>query len=103
MKIPYVSHFIALPIIICTEHAKFQKNKNKKKMYACEAAARGPLLEISYVPLLPVMTPHYRRLYKVSSLEANLSLKDLKQLCRQQPPSQVYLPTPKLIIKPDLF
>ena len=61
------------------------------------------LLEISYIdPLLSVVTLQYHRLYQISSLEANLSLEDLKQLWRQKPPSQVYLPTPKLI-KPDLF
>ena len=65
-------------------------------MHACEAAAGGPLLEISYIPLLSVMTLHYHRLYQISSLEANLCLEDLKKLCRQKPPSQVYLPTPKL-------
>ena len=60
--------------------------------------------EISYIhPLLSVMTLHYHRLYEVSSLEANLSLEDLKQLCRQKSLSQVYLPTPKLIIKSDSF
>ena len=72
-------------------------------MPGCKAAAGGSLLEISYIPLLSVMTLHYHRLYQISSLEANLSLEDLKQLCRQNPPSQVYLPTPKLIIRPDLF
>ena len=39
------------------------------------------LLEILYIPLLPVMTPHYHRLYQISSLAANLSLEVLKQLC----------------------
>ena len=73
-------------------------------MQACKVAAGGPLLvEISYIPLLSVMTLHYHRVYQISSLEANLSLEDLKQLCRTKPPSQVYLPTPKLIIRPDLF
>ena len=40
------------------------------------------------------MTLHYHRLYQVSSTEANLSLEDMKtaRLCRQKPPSQVYLP-----------
>ena len=51
-------------------------------MHACEAAAGGPLLEISYIPLLPVMTLHYHRLYQIASLEANLCLEDLKKLCR---------------------
>ena len=36
----------------------------------------------SYIPLLSVMTAlHYHRLYQISSLEANLSLEDMKQLC----------------------
>ena len=35
----------------------------------------------SYTPLLSVMTTlHYHRLYQISSLEANLSLEDMKQL-----------------------
>ena len=49
------------------------------------------------------MTLQYHRLYQISSFEANLSVEDLKQLCRHKTPSQVYLPTPKLVIKPDLF
>ena len=89
--------FVYLVIIICTLRAKFEKKKKRKR--ACKTAA-GELL---YIPLLSVMTLHYHRLYQISSLEANLSLEDPKQLCRQKPPSQVYLPTPKLIIKPDLF
>ena len=70
-----------------------QNFKKRKKKHACKAAAGEPL----YIPLLSVMTLHYHRLYQISSLAANLSLEDLKQLCRQKPPSQVYLPTPKLI------
>ena len=62
-------------------------------MFACKAAAGRPLLEISYIPLLSVMTLHYQRLYQISSLEANLTLEDLKQFCRQKPSSQVYLPS----------
>ena len=80
------------------------KISKKQKMHACKAAAGRPLLEISYIdPLLPVMILYNNRLYQISSLEANLILEDLKQLCRQKPPSQVYLPTPKLILKPNLF
>ena len=45
LKIPYVSHFICLLIIICTLHAKFYT----QKMHAWKAAAGGPLLEISYI------------------------------------------------------
>ena len=83
--------FVYLVIIICTLHAKFEKKKKRK--HACKAAA-GELL---YIPLLSVMTLHYHRLYQISSLAANLSLEDLKQLCREKPPSQVYVPTRKLI------
>ena len=32
-------------------------------------------------------TLNYHKLYQISSLEANLSLEDMKQLCRQKPPS----------------
>ena len=46
-------------------------------MHACKAAAGGPLLEISYIPLLSVVTLHYHEVYKISSLEANLSLEAL--------------------------
>ena len=78
-------------------------------MHVCEAAAgaklgkiahclnqqqQGLLLEISYIPLLSVMTIHYNRLYQISGLEGNLSLEDMKQLCRQKPTSQVH-PPPK--------
>ena len=67
--------------------------KISKKMHACEAAGwwckigvkwlicpnqqQGPLLEISYIPLLSVMTPYYYRLYQISSLEANFSSEDM--------------------------
>ena len=48
--------------------------------------------EISYMdPLLSVMTLHYHRLYEISSLEANLSLEDMKQLLERSH-LQVYLP-----------
>ena len=42
------------------------------------------LLEISYISLFSVMaTLHYHRLYQISSsLEANSSLEDMKQLCK---------------------
>ena len=35
-------------------------------------------------------TLHYHRLYQISSLETNLSLEDMKQVCRQKPPSHSY-------------
>ena len=70
----------------------FQKNvflrsyllvQNWGKMAHCpNQQQQGLLLEISYIPLLSVMTLHYHRLYQISSLEANLSLQDMKQLCR---------------------
>ena len=49
-------------------------------MHDCNAAADVLLMEISYISLLSAMT---LRVYKISSLGANLSLEDLKQLCRQ--------------------
>ena len=69
--------------------------KTKKKLYACKAAVGGPLLEISYIPILSEMTLHYHGVYQISSLEANLSLEDLKGSAGR--------PSPKLMIKPDLF
>ena len=66
-------------------------------MHACKAAAGGPLLEISYIPLLSVITLDYNRVYKISSLEANLSSEDLKQLYRQTHPKT------NRVIKPELF
>ena len=62
------------------------KFKKKKKMHACKVAVGGPLLEISYIPLLSEMTLHYHGVYQISSLEANLSLEVLKQSCRQTQP-----------------
>ena len=47
-------------------------------------------------------TLNYDRLYQISSLEANLTLGDMKQLCIDR--SHLYtgiVPTLKLIIKPD--
>ena len=67
--------------------------QNFKKMHASEAAGgckigvkwhicsneqQALLLEISYILLLSVMTLYYRRLYQISSLEANLSSEDMK-------------------------
>ena len=53
-------------------------NVTHTKIHACKAAGGGPLLGISYIPLLSVMTLYYHRVYKVSILEANSSLEDLK-------------------------
>ena len=44
-------------------------------MHACKAAAGGPLLEVSYIPLSTVIPLHYHKAYNISSLEANLSLR----------------------------
>ena len=77
--------------------------QNFKKIYACLRSCcwckigvkwpicpnqqQGPFLEISYIPLLSVMsTLHDHRIYQISSLEASLSLKDMTAL-RQKPPS----------------
>ena len=49
---------------------------------------------------------HYHRLYQISSLEANLSLEDMKQLCVDRNHIHTGIPPtrpPKLIIKADLF
>ena len=52
-------------------------------------------------------TLHYHRLYQISSsLEANSSLEDMKQLCECVDRSHLHtgnIPTPKLIIKSDLL
>ena len=37
------------------------QNFTHKNMHGCKATAGGPLLEISYIPLLSVMTLHYHR------------------------------------------
>ena len=46
---------------------------------------------------------HYHRLYQISSLEANLSLEDMKQLLDRSHLHTGNIPTPKLTVKPDLF
>ena len=51
-----------------------------------------------YTPLL-----HYHRIYQISSLEANLSLEDMRLLLDRSHLHIGNIPTPKLIIKPDLF
>ena len=48
-----------------------------KMVYLPQPQQQGPLLEISYIPLLSVMTFHYHRLYQISSLEANIILEDI--------------------------
>ena len=73
--------------------AKLLVVRNWGNMAPCSnQQQQGLLLEISYIPLLSIMTLHYHRLYKISSLEANLSLQDMKQLFQQKPMSQVNLP-----------
>ena len=62
--------------------AKLLLVENWGKMAHLPNQQQGPLLEISYIPLLSVKTTlHYHRLYQISSLETNLSLEDMKQLC----------------------
>ena len=78
--------------------------QNWSKMAHFLNQQQGPLLEISYIALLSVMTTlHDHRLYQISSLEANLSLEDMKQLCEDRSHLHTGIFTPKLIIKPDLF
>ena len=48
-------------------------------------------------------TLHYHRLYQISSLETNLSLEDMKEILDRSYLHTGNIPTPKLIIKPDLF
>ena len=48
-------------------------------------------------------TLHYHGLYQSSSLEANLNLEDMKQLLDRSHLHTGNIPTPKLIIKPDLL
>ena len=67
-------------------YVPYMPKLKKKKMHACKVAVGGPLLEISYIPLLSEMTLHYHGVYQISSLEANLSLEGLKQSCRQTQP-----------------
>ena len=70
----------------------------------CPNRQQGPLLEISYIPQLSVMsTLHYHRLYQISSLEANLTLEDMKQVLDRSHLHTGKITTPKLIIKPNLL
>ena len=48
-------------------------------------------------------TLHHHRLYQISSLEANLSLEDMKQLLDRSHLHTGNMPTPKLIINAHLF
>ena len=88
--------------------------KISKKMHACCEAAAGEKLGKngahlpqpttrtslgnfnSYIPLLPVMTTlNYHGLYQISSLEANLNLEDMKQLCVDRSHLQGRPPNPQ--------
>ena len=59
------------------------KNWGKNGAYLPQPTTRNSLGNFSsFIPLLSVMTTlHYHRLYQISSLEANLSLEGMKQLC----------------------
>ena len=84
--------------------AKLLLLQNWGKMAHLSQPQQGPFLEISYIPLLSVMsTLHYHKLYQISSLEANLRLEDMKQLLGRSHLHIDNIPTPKLIIKPDLY
>ena len=78
-----MSHISFVSLLL---YVPYMQNFTHKKMHACKAAAGGPLLEISYIPLLSVMTIHYDGVHQISSLSANLSLEDLKQFLRQTQP-----------------
>ena len=110
--------FVYLGITIYTLYAKFPKKyaclrsccwcKIWLKWPICPNKQQGPLLEISYISLPSVTTTlHYHRQYQISSsLEANSSLEDMKQLCECVDGSHLNtgnIRTPKLIIKPDFF
>ena len=58
------------------------KNWGKNGAHLPQPTTRTSLGNFSsYIPLLSVMTTlHYHRLYQISSLEANLSLEDMRQL-----------------------
>ena len=114
-------HFICLLIIICTLHAKFQKKKKEKKCIPAKlllvqnwgkmthlpqpttGISLGNFIYTTIVCNDVMSTLHYHRLYQMSSLEANLSLEDMKQLLDKSHLHTGNIPTPKLIIKPDLF
>ena len=73
---PYVSHFICLLTYYHMCATNFQKNASLRSCWWCKIGAKWPicpnqqqepLLKISYIPLLSVMTLHYHRLYNLSS------------------------------------
>ena len=59
------------------------KNWGKNGAHLPQPTTRTSLGNFNlYIPLLSVMTTlHYHRLYQISSLEVNISLEDMKQLC----------------------
>ena len=73
--------------------AKLLLVQNWCKMAHCpNQQQQALLLEIPYIPLQSVKTLLYHKLHQISSLEANLSLEDMKEPCQQIPTSQVHLP-----------
>ena len=68
--------------------------QNWGKMAHSPQPTTGTSFGISYIPLLSVMTTlHCHRIYQISSLQANLSLEDMKPRCtdcRQKPASHSY-------------
>ena len=88
--------------------AKLLLVQNWGKMVHLPQPTTGTSFGNSHISLFSVMTTlHYHRLYQISSsLEANSSLEHMKQLCECLDRSHLNtgnIPTPKLIIKPDLF
>ena len=76
-------------------------------MHACEAAAGAKWSKMAHCPKPTTTGTSFgnfiytsivcndttlSQTIPISSLEANLSLEDKKQFCRQKPTSQVYLP-----------
>ena len=92
-------------LLLCTLHAKFQKKlympskllllQNSDEMahlsLPTTGTSFGNFMHTTIICNDYIL--HYHILYQTSSLEANLSLKDMKQLCtdcRQKPVSQTY-------------
>ena len=90
-------HMFCISLLYLLLHVPYMLNFKKKKYPClrswcwckigvkwspiCPNQLKGPLLEITYIPLLSVTALHYHRLDQISSLvQANLSLEDMKQL-----------------------
>ena len=98
LEIPYVSHFISLLIIICTLYSKFQSMTAKLLLvqnWGKMAHLSQPTTGTSFGKFIytTIVCNDYTPLSLAISnfkFEANLSLEDMTQLCRQNPPSHRY-------------